>query len=39
LEAYKAILKEEAAASIAKEQGVIAIFPMLQNNILRKSGL
>jgi len=30
LEAYKAILKEEAAASIAKEQGVIAIFPMLQ---------
>jgi quinol monooxygenase YgiN len=31
LEQYKAILKEEAAASLAKEPGVIAIFPMFQN--------
>lgn len=30
LETYNAILKEESAASIAKEPGVIAIFPMLQ---------
>lgn len=30
LEAYKAILKEEAAASIEKETGVLAIFPMFQ---------
>lgn len=30
LEAYKAILEEEAAASVAKEPGVVAIFPMLQ---------
>lgn len=30
LEAYKSILKEEAAASVVKEQGVIAIFPMWQ---------
>ena len=30
LEHYKSILKEEAAASIAKEPGVIAIFPMFQ---------
>jgi len=30
LEEYKSILKEEAAASLAKEPGVIAIFPMFQ---------
>jgi quinol monooxygenase YgiN len=30
LEAYKAILKEEAAASVKLEPGVIAIFPMYQ---------
>ncbi|MDO1449248.1 antibiotic biosynthesis monooxygenase family protein [Rhodocytophaga aerolata] len=30
LEAYKAILKEEAAASIKLEPGVISIFPMYQ---------
>lgn len=30
LEKYKAILKEEAAASVAIEPGVIAIFPMYQ---------
>lgn len=30
LEAYKAILKEEAAASVIIEPGVIAIFPMYQ---------
>lgn len=30
LEEYKAILKEEAAASVKIEPGVIAIFPMLQ---------
>ncbi|MNL51217.1 Antibiotic biosynthesis monooxygenase [compost metagenome] len=30
LEAYQAILKEEAAASVAREPGVIAIFPMYQ---------
>ncbi|RNL53463.1 antibiotic biosynthesis monooxygenase [Pedobacter jejuensis] len=30
LEAYKSILKEESGASIAKEPGVIAIFPMFQ---------
>ncbi|GAB3319981.1 hypothetical protein GCM10027299_13210 [Larkinella ripae] len=30
LEAYKAILKEEAAASVKQEPGVIAIFPMFQ---------
>lgn len=30
LEEYKAILKEEAAASVAIEPGVIAIFPMYQ---------
>jgi alkylhydroperoxidase/carboxymuconolactone decarboxylase family protein YurZ/quinol monooxygenase YgiN len=30
LEDYLAILKEEAAASVEKEPGVIAIFPMLQ---------
>lgn len=30
LEAYQAILKEEAAASVALEPGVIAIFPMYQ---------
>ena len=30
LEAYKAILKEESAASVIKETGVIAIFPMYQ---------
>jgi quinol monooxygenase YgiN len=31
LEEYKAILKEEAAASVRLEPGVIAIFPMYQN--------
>lgn len=30
LEEYKAILQEEAAASVKKEPGVISIFPMLQ---------
>lgn len=30
LEEYKAILKEDAAASVIKEQGVISIFPMFQ---------
>ncbi|CAA9310514.1 MAG: Flavoredoxin [uncultured Cytophagales bacterium] len=30
LEQYKAILQEEAAASIEREPGVIAIFPMYQ---------
>jgi quinol monooxygenase YgiN len=30
LEEYKAILKEEAAASVRLEPGVIAIFPMYQ---------
>jgi len=30
LEAYKAILKVEAAASVEKEVGVLAIFPMYQ---------
>lgn len=30
LEEYKSILKEEAAASLAKEPGVIAIFPLFQ---------
>jgi quinol monooxygenase YgiN len=30
LEAYKAILKEESAASVKLEPGVIAIFPMYQ---------
>lgn len=30
LEAYKSILKEEAAASVKIERGVIAIFPMYQ---------
>lgn len=30
LDEYKAILKDEAAASVAKEPGVIAIFPMYQ---------
>ncbi len=30
LEEYKAILKEEAAASVKKEPGVISIFPMFQ---------
>lgn len=30
LEEYKAILKEEAAASVKIEEGVIAIFPMYQ---------
>jgi quinol monooxygenase YgiN len=30
LEEYKAILKEEAAASVRLEAGVIAIFPMYQ---------
>lgn len=30
LEAYKAILKEEAAASVKLEPGVLAIFPMYQ---------
>jgi quinol monooxygenase YgiN len=30
LEAYKAILEEEAAASVKLEPGVIAIFPMYQ---------
>lgn len=30
LKQYKEILKEEAAASIAKEPGVIAIFPMFE---------
>jgi quinol monooxygenase YgiN len=30
LEEYKTILKEEAAASVKKELGVIAIFPMFQ---------
>lgn len=30
LEAYKAILKEEAAASMTAEPGVVAIFPMFQ---------
>jgi len=30
LEAYKAILKEEAEASVRIEKGVIAIFPMFQ---------
>ncbi len=30
LEEYKAILKEEAAASVKGEPGVIAIFPMYQ---------
>jgi quinol monooxygenase YgiN len=30
LEEYKAILKEEAAASVELERGVIAIFPMYQ---------
>lgn len=30
LEAYKAILKEEAAASVKAEPGVIAIFPMYE---------
>jgi len=31
LDEYKAILKEEAAASVRLEPGVIAIFPMYQN--------
>jgi quinol monooxygenase YgiN len=31
LKQYKEILKEEAAASIKKEAGVIAIFPMLNH--------
>lgn len=33
LEEYKAILKEEAAASVKVEPGVIAIFPMFQKEI------
>jgi quinol monooxygenase YgiN len=32
LEKYKAILKEEAAASVKLEPGVIAIFPMFQKD-------
>lgn len=32
LEDYKNILKDEAAASIKKEHGVIAIFPMFQQS-------
>lgn len=32
LPAYKAILKEEAAASVRLEPGVISIFPMYQQN-------
>ncbi|QNF35793.1 antibiotic biosynthesis monooxygenase [Adhaeribacter swui] len=30
LEEYKVILKEEAAASVKKEPGVLSIFPMFQ---------
>lgn len=32
LEEYKTILKEEAAASIALEEGVVAIFPMFKKD-------
>ncbi len=32
LEEYKAILKEEAEASVRLEEGVIAIFPMYQKD-------
>ncbi len=36
LEDYKKILKEEAAASVEKETGVVAIFPMYQKDSLNK---
>lgn len=36
LEQYKAILKEEAEASIRLESGVIAIFPMFQKEHLNQ---
>jgi len=36
LDEYKAILKEEAAASVKLEPGVIAIFPMFEKEIRRK---
>ncbi|MGJ1509716.1 putative quinol monooxygenase [Sphingobacterium siyangense] len=32
LEEYKTILKEEAAASVALEEGVVAIFPMFKKD-------
>lgn len=32
LDEYKAILKEEAEASVRLEEGVIAIFPMFQKD-------
>ena len=35
LDQYKAILKEEAAASVRLEPGVIAIFPMYQKESLK----
>jgi len=38
LDKYKAILKEEAAASVRLERGVIAIFPMYQKERRHRLG-
>jgi hypothetical protein len=34
----KTILKEESAASVTLESGVIAIFPLLEKEVQRRSG-